>query len=122
MATILVIEDDHDMRELERAALCHSGYEVITATNGRDGLQRLAEVHPCLILLDLMMPVMDGLAFLEARQRDGIAVDVPVYCVSAGGQEMLNEARSRGATACIAKPVDLDQLCDLVAQVCGGQS
>jgi CheY-like chemotaxis protein len=121
MATILVIEDDHDMRELERAALCHSGYEVVTATNGRDGLRRLAEVQPCLILLDLMMPVMDGLAFLEARLRDGLAIDVPVYCVSAAGQEMLNEARSRGATACIAKPVDLEQLCDLVAEVCGGR-
>lgn len=118
MPTVLVIEDDRDMRELERTALDHSGYKVVTATNGRDGLQRLERDRPCVVLLDLMMPVMDGLTFLDERRRRDLAPDVPILCISAGGDELLAVAHGKGATACIPKPVDLDALCEVVARHC----
>ncbi len=118
MATVLVIEDDPDMREIEKTALSCGGHNVLLATNGREGLLALEESRPCLILLDLMMPVMDGLTFLRERERRGVAADVPVVCVSAGGNDLMTRALDLGARECIAKPVDFDVLCDTVAVHC----
>jgi len=118
MPTVLVIEDDPDMRELERTALQCSGYDVMLAQNGREGLETLQQRRPCVILLDLMMPVMDGLSFLKERQSQHLATDVPVVCVTAGGHEMMDDARRLGAAACLAKPTDFDDLCDVVGRYC----
>jgi CheY-like chemotaxis protein len=118
MPTVLVIDDDRDMRELQRAALDRSGYNVVVAANGREGLMRLEQDAPCVVLLDLTMPVMDGLTFLDERRRRHLAPDVPILCVSAGGDELLAAAQGKGATACIPKPVDLDDLCEAVARHC----
>lgn len=119
LATVLVIEDDPDMRELERTALTWGGHEVLLACNGSEGLRELEQRKPCVILLDLMMPVMDGLTFLVERERRGVATDVPVVCVSAGGAEIVSRAMRLGAQACIHKPADFDELCDRVAHYCG---
>lgn len=119
LATVLVIEDDPDMRELERTALTCSGYDVMLASNGREGLRELERRMPCVILLDLMMPVMDGLTFLVERKRRGVATDVPVVCVSAGGAEIVSRAMRLGAQDCIHKPADFEELCDRVAKYCG---
>lgn len=118
MSTVLVIEDDPDMREIERTALTCSGHEVVVATNGREGLRALEGQRPCVILLDLMMPVMDGLTFLAERKRRQVAADVPVVCVSAGGADILNQALRLGAKECIHKPADLDDLCERVSHYC----
>lgn len=107
------------MRELERTALTCSGHEVMLASNGREGLRELEHRRPCVILLDLMMPVMDGLTFLIERQRRGVATDVPVVCVSAGGTEIVSQAMRLGAHACIHKPADFEELCDRVEHYCG---
>jgi len=119
LATVLVIEDDPDMRELERTALMCSGHEVMLACNGKEGLRELEQRRPCVILLDLMMPVMDGLTFLVERKRRGVATDVPVVCVSAGGNEIVSRAMRLGAQDCIHKPADFDELCARVDQYCG---
>ena len=119
MATVLVIEDDPDMRELERTALTCSGHEVMLASNGSEGLRELEHRKPCVILLDLMMPVMDGLTFLVERQRRGVATDVPVVCVSAGGNDIVSRAMLLGAQDCIHKPADFDELCNRVEHYCG---
>ena len=116
---VLVIEDDADTRELERYALTCGGHDVVLATNGNEGLRALERVRPCVILLDLMMPVMDGLTFLIERQRRGLCPDVPVVCVSAGGPEMLAHAVRLGARECVAKPTDFDNLCTKVTEYCG---
>jgi CheY-like chemotaxis protein len=119
MPTVLVVEDDDDFRELERTMLQASGYDVITAANGVEALAILQTRHPCVILLDLMMPIMDGLTFLRER-RD--AVDggdaTPVICVSAAGHELTAEAVRRGAVLCMSKPTDLDELCETVERYC----
>jgi DNA-binding response OmpR family regulator len=118
MATILIVEDDPDMREIERATLGCAGFDVRTASDGAEGLAQLEAKRPCVILLDLMMPRMDGLTFLAERQRRGLAADVPVVCVSAAGPEMVAHAMRLGAHECLAKPADLDTLCERVAHYC----
>jgi DNA-binding response OmpR family regulator len=115
---VLIVEDDPDMREIERATLGCEGFEVRTASDGAEGLAALEAGRPCVILLDLMMPRMDGLTFLAERRRRHLADDVPVVCVSAAGPEMVASAMRLGARECIAKPADLDTLCERVAHYC----
>ena len=105
MSTVLVIEDDPDMREIERATLGNAGHEVKVAANGREGLEVLERVRPCVILLD------------EKRKR-ALAEDVPVLCVTAGGDEMTRHALDLGARECLHKPADFDELCDRVGHYC----
>ncbi|HVL65693.1 MAG TPA: response regulator [Vicinamibacterales bacterium] len=118
MSTVLVIEDDPDMREIERATLGSAGHDVVVATNGKEGLEALERQRPCIIVLDLMMPVMDGLTFLAEKTRRGLAEDVPVLCVTAGGEEMTNHALHLGARECLHKPADFDELCAKVEHYC----
>ena len=68
--TILVIDDDNELRSVLRDALLEAGYEVELAENGKVGLDKALSVRPNLILLDLVMPVMDGWAFLEHLNND----------------------------------------------------
>ncbi len=118
MATVLVVEDDLDMRELERLALETNGFQVVTVGNGAEALAHLQQKRPCAILLDLMMPVMDGLTFLRERHRVRAAERVPVICVSAAGHEMVFEALRSGAVDCLPKPTDFDELCQVVSAHC----
>jgi two-component system, OmpR family, alkaline phosphatase synthesis response regulator PhoP len=118
VATVLIIEDDRNSSELLRMALSGGGHDVVLAANGSDGLRQLQERRPCVILLDLMMPVMDGLTFLVERRRRGVAVDVPVVCVTGAGNEMIEHAMRLGANECLSKPADLDELCARVAHWC----
>ena len=111
MNTVLVIEDDADMRDLERAVLKFGGYSVSEARNGIEALKQLERTLPDVIILDLMMPVMDGLTFLAERSRLALAASVPVLCVSAAGREMTAHALRLGANECIPKPIDVDTLC-----------
>lgn len=115
---VLVVEDDLDMREVERQMLDFAGYEVLVAGNGREALETLSDQRPSVILLDLMMPVMDGLTFLAERRRLGLGEDIPVVCVSASGKEMLQQALRLGAKECLQKPPDFDELFDRVEHYC----
>jgi len=119
MPSVLIIEDDPDMQTLERMALEYDGYSVATARDGAEGLRCLRESQPCLILLDLMMPGMDGLTFLLERRRQGLAPGVPVVCVTAAGAEMVRRAEALGISACLGKPTDFAALSELVSQLCG---
>jgi len=111
---VLVVEDDPDIRGTVKDLLQAEGYEVFEAENGRSGLQMLETVaRPCLILLDMMMPVLDGHGFMELLRSDEALVSIPVVVVSAG------PASARGTQGFIRKPFDLDQLVDVVKQYCG---
>ena len=112
---VLVVEDDPDMRDLERAVLELGGYSVTLAGNGAEALRHLEHDQPDVIILDLMMPVMDGLTFLAERRRRQLRESVPVLCVSAAGKEMTAHALRLGANECLSKPTDVDALCERVS-------
>jgi CheY-like chemotaxis protein len=93
MATVLIVEDDPDMREIERAMLGCAGHDVMLAANGREGLEMLAQQEPCVILLDLMMPVMDGFDTLQHLREDPRTAAVPVVVLTA--KDLTDEDRDR---------------------------
>lgn len=113
--SLLVIEDEKDIREVLRSALELEGYRTFTASNGQEGLQALERLpRPCLILLDMMMPVMNGWEFLKALKESDVLATIPVVVVSAAGER----ARDSKANGFIKKPIDLDLLLELVKRYC----
>ena len=115
---VLVIEDDLAIRELIVALLRDEGYEVRGAGDGRAGLDHL-EWPPDLILLDLMMPVMDGPTFLARQQEIPQRSDIPVIVVSAR-RDAQPELDAMGIAAMVGKPFDDDYLLEIVAAVLDG--
>jgi CheY-like chemotaxis protein len=114
---VLIVEDDHDTREMLGHFLELEGYEVEKAANGREALDALrAADDASVILLDLMMPVMDGWQFRAVQRQDESLARIPVVVLTAAG------ARDRmppiDADAWLAKPVDLDVLLDTLAPFC----
>lgn len=116
---ILVVEDNLEIREVLEAVLRSEGHQVLTAANGADALALLhgARRLPCLILLDLMMPVMDGYQFRDAQRRDARLAEIPVVLLTADGRAPEKGARLEVA-GYLRKPVDLDTLVDAVARFC----
>ena len=109
--SILIIEDDDDVREALAQLLEDEGYGVHAAHNGREGLQIASEaVPPRVIVLDLMMPVMNGWEFLAARRDDPRLRNVPVVVVSATG----DPKRLAEVTAFLRKPIDIRRLLQVV--------
>ena len=113
---ILLIEDDVDIRAILKDALEWEGYRVYAVSNGREGLEILETTPaPCLILLDLMMPVMNGWEFAEALETDEAYAGIPIVTLSAFSD---SEKKIR-AVGSIKKPINLDALFALVRQCCG---
>lgn len=107
--TILVVDDDTDLRETLGQILEDVGYRIALVGNGQEALDYLrAESAPSLILLDLMMPVMDGWQFRAEQRRDERLREIPVVIVSASGN--WHEQEERLEAECIRKPVDFDRL------------
>ncbi len=106
--TILIVDDEPNMRGFLRMILEDEGYTVETATNGQEALDKVRRCPPDAILLDLMMPVMDGWSFLATRRTLSAECLCPVLIMSAvGGWYM---ARELGASGFLAKPFDVDVL------------
>jgi PAS domain S-box-containing protein len=107
-ATLLLIEDAPDLQEVLSEMLTAAGYRVVAAAHGGEGLDRLRSGPPIhLILLDLMMPVMDGWRFREEQLHDPTLASIPVVVISANAEQ---GGRRIEADAVIPKPVDFDQL------------
>ena len=107
---ILVVDDELVMQVLMADILSGEGYEVTIATNGQEGLERIAEVKPDLVVLDLMMPVLDGWAVLKALEGQADAPPIIVLSASANVAGTAERAIARGAYACFPKPFDLGAL------------
>ena len=115
---VLVVDDDPDI--LQTLALCLSteGYRVQMAANGKEALEALAAERPAVILLDLMMPVMDGWQFVAEMDKRGQRA-APLLILSADRAVQGHAAKLR-ADAFLAKPFDLDELLVKVSQLTGG--
>jgi len=113
---VLIVEDDADLREMMAQLLSLEGYRAETAPNGRDALRYLERGdRPDVILLDLMMPVMDGWEFRRRQVADPTIATVPVVVLSA-----VDPARARDleGAAFLKKPLDFDHLLALVRRFC----
>lgn len=116
--TVLIVEDDNDIREALTQILEYEGYAVNTVANGQEALDFLRKSEPPgLILLDLMMPVMDGWQFRAEQQKDAVLSQIPVVIVSADGR-VYQKANAIGAAGYLKKPVELETLLDIVARHC----
>jgi DNA-binding response OmpR family regulator len=110
---VLIVDDDIGVRGFLTLALEDEGYEVRGATDGREALAVLGEWRADLIVLDLMMPEMDGRSFLTEQHRVAGYADIPVLIVSAL-HDLANQARGLSAVAVYEKPLALDEFLDAV--------
>ncbi len=103
---ILVADDDDGLRQLLRLILSREGFEVFEAANGEQALALAVTVDPALILLDVMMPDLDGYDVCRRLKSDRRTGEVPVVFVSAAEDvARRNAAQNLGAAACIQKPI-----------------
>ena len=115
--SVLVVDDEPQVAWVLRFSLEHEGFNTYTASNGVEALEEIAKHHPTVMILDLMMPEMDGWAVLEKMRKLPVGERPRVIIVSAlAGPEEKAKATALGVDAFVPKPFDIEQLMD----VCGG--
>ncbi len=114
---VLVVDDDPDILEAVCDILEAEGYRVARARHGLEALDRVDRERPSIILLDLMMPVMDGLAFAKALRQRRVDQGIPIVVISADGNPQ--KAATLGAQGYLAKPFDVEALLSQVASMAG---
>jgi CheY-like chemotaxis protein len=114
--TVLIVEDDADTRALLARLVAAEGYRVELAQDGWEALERLRQHRPQLVLTDLMMPRMNGWQLHQSMLCDPDLFDIPVVILSAVADT--ESPQSRGVSACLCKPVDLDELLDKLHEFC----
>lgn len=120
-ARVLVVEDDEMIRELIRLNLELEGFEVFTAVDGQDCLDRAAHIDPHVVTLDVMMPRMDGWTAAERLRADVRTRDRPIILVTARTQEEDQRRGERiGVDAYLTKPFDPDVLVDVIRGLVAG--
>jgi two-component system chemotaxis response regulator CheY len=116
---ILVVDDEPSLRALTADALRDEGYEVRTAENGKHAIEMLATWTPDVIVLDMMMPVLDGWGFIETYRKVARA-DIPIIGVSAAMTSLVaNRLKALGVHICLAKPFNFVDLVHGVASAAG---
>ena len=110
---VLVVEDDADVRLELQELLTDDGYRVLVASNGREALSVLEHVKPNLILLDLMMPLVNGWDVMAAITTDPLLTDIPVVVLSAYADQA-----PQGVVCTMSKPISSDALRDVVHRHC----
>lgn len=119
---ILVVEDDRDVRDAVIDVLRDAGYGVVWAGDGEQAIQLLRTgVRPAAILLDLMMPGMDGFQFRTEQQRDPAVAGIPVILLSAT-RYVERDAAALGAAAMVAKPAATEDLLAAIERVAGPET
>ena len=115
---VLVVDDEPTIRNLIADALREAGFDIETAANGVEALKLMQEWLPAVVVLDLMMPRLDGTGFTELMRLNPRYASVPVLLVTAayGAQEAAEQV---GARALLSKPFELDHLVDTVSQLAG---
>ena len=115
---VLVVDDDPGVREAVETMLRVHGYGVATAAEGQKALDRLRDgFEPCVIILDLMMPVKDGWQFRSEQVRDPHLADIPVVLLS-GVDSVGRKAAALGLSNHLQKPVGPDMLLEMIARCC----
>jgi CheY-like chemotaxis protein len=117
--TVLVVEDDREVRDAITEVLADFEYKALEAADGAEALKRLrdASIRPCLILLDVMMPGMDGWAFRAEQEQDPAVKDIPVILLSAH-TDVRSAAAEMNVAGFLAKPIAIDVLLETVERFC----
>jgi DNA-binding response OmpR family regulator len=117
-AKILAVDDEPELTELMRFHLVRSGYEVATAANGWEALAFVRQQQPDIILLDLMLPDLDGFGVCEILRRDPLTATIPVIIISAwASSDSRNLGLELGALDYITKPFSPNDLVQCVNQL-----
>ena len=119
VALILVVDDEFSVAEVIQSALSDAGHDVVMAVNGRQGLQRLGQKTPDLVLVDFMMPIMDGPAMLKAMKEHPAYRNVPAVVMSSLPESAVAEAARGMYAAFLRKPFKLAAVTDIVKTVLG---
>lgn len=116
--SILAIDDSRTMRDLLRLTLEEAGFFVTTAQDGADGVHKLTDANPDVIITDINMPVMDGFGFIETVRGSGRNASVPILVLSTeNSPELKDRARVAGATGWIVKPFNDTRLVSAIRRV-----
>ncbi len=115
---ILVVDDDLVVRRLLKVILEADGYDVTTAKDGAEALNKMRESRPDLVCCDLMMPEIDGFGVIEAMRNDDDLKAVPLIAITAAGRNSyIERALELGANECVLKPFAKNQLLAIVSEV-----
>ena len=118
MARVLVVDDDHVIRGLLEVNLEMEGYDVVTAVDGRDALDKVAASAPDLLLLDVMMPNVNGWQVAESLKSDPATSAIPIVFLSARAMEAdVRKGTDLGVEAYVTKPFDPIDLMELVGRL-----
>jgi two-component system phosphate regulon response regulator PhoB len=118
--TILIVEDEPKNMTLTRDMLKISGYETIEAVDGRQGVEKAKSARPDLILMDIMMPKMDGYAACREIKADPATKNIPVIMLTAVGYDLNKKlAKQMGAEGYVTKPFSRQQLVDAIILLLG---
>ena len=110
-ATVLVIDDDHDMAELIACFLCAENFRPVIALNGPDGLAHARLLQPAAIICDSCMPGMDGLEVIETLRQNSVTTHIPILLMSGHGPGRFDGS---GANAFLPKPIRVDEMLALI--------
>ena len=111
-SVVLVVEDEAESRDTLRELLELEGYQVETASNGKAALELLETIEPCVVLLDLFMPVMDGWQVINRLRTDGRLGRINVLIITSAGH------RAPSDLPVLQKPINIDKLISTLAAVC----
>lgn len=117
MPTVLIAEDDADNRELLKVMLEIWNFRVIVATDGREALQLAEKVRPDLILMDVKMPLLDGIETTRRIRDSAFISETPIIFLSGCAEpKYRNAATEVGANAYLVKPLDFDKLQTVITE------
>lgn len=115
---ILIVDDEPDLVQTLQDRLEMNGYSIVTAGNGKEGLQKAIQEKPDIVLLDVIMPVMDGLQMLEALRKHPESKDCAVIMLTARSQQQdIVRAKTCGIKDYVVKPFDLSELIEKIGDV-----
>jgi CheY-like chemotaxis protein len=120
--TVLVVEDDTETRDITTLMLEMSGYDVIIANSGFEGLTQAVKERPHLIVADIMMPHLNGIEMIKLLRSLSEFKTLPILAVTAHGMELAKEAIAAGANRAMAKPLDFDVVFAFIKELTANKS